>query len=950
MGNFFEDFIFSAKNGHIYLGDYGEWTPEEIIDGSWLKQFRPSPKPSVAPAPKAKPGDTESAKGAQPSPSTPAPEAPPPDPSPEPAVATPAPMPTLDAVIDHGQKAGKSPEEIAEAAKKWRDKARTWGEENFRETDPNKWFAGNRKLDARIRDELAAIQGREATERIATEIRDPGDRQRFAEQYAQSNGDPNVFEEGSPARSLAEILNQEVFQSPKFTLPVGGSGPMPFSTEAGVPLGDFETQIRPEGDLDVVIRVDDEEKGSVRKAITIPEITDEDIEAARKKAEEEATQLRQIERTTNQGLRDDLADEPVQRGYDVGYQANLKLRKEKAERAAETARLKAGQSESRANVLADPGRGRLLLLREQVEEQIKADKDLKKVVGDVALGEDFWRGVQQTHLGARMAVADATGNEEEKTKVRELIGDLSQIYPGSTNLQFRGGAGAFASDASMVLGGMLPTMMVSLGTGGAAAVSGAAVGGLTRTAALSPIGLSAYGNAYATMLNEADALDEIGRREEAAQRRKDARVYALAQAGVEVGTELIFKEEMFRVGGKGFFSKVGAGAGQNTVEELLAATGNAELDREFRDELPKEGQIARETLLGTVVGGLMQVPGGAVEVFLPKPQPGSPAGNATPPPGTSPGATPPPSSAPPPGATPPPSSPPPGTAPPPPATAPPPSSAPPPDTTPSAPPTGTQLTVPGDAALYQIGGRSFAWTRWGWFDRDANKLIDPLAELGLVVQLDEARRRLNSGEQPVSPEVTLSPGETPRILSIDGNRFFMIDPAGRGWLEVFPATGKPSQLVNFALEGSSGVETLRRLQAKVAELRGEIPADPNETPDPPVEPTPPVETPSSESDPAPEIPERPADGTVSSGKPNGAKARFRWRIVSRSDIEAMVVRDIEEAQTRQRKGNVASDEQRERMASGLDPDLVMESPVSSMGAPAVLWVWIRFWATSRGRR
>jgi len=23
---------------------------------------------------------------------------------------------------------------------------------------------------------------------------------------------------------------------------------------------------------------------------------------------------------------------------------------------------------------------------------------------------------------------------------------------------------------------------------------------------------------------------------------------------------------------------------------------------------------------------------------------------------------------------------------------------------------------------------------------------------------------------------------------------------------------------------------------------------------------------------------------------------------------------------------------------------------SSMGAPAVLWVWIRFWATSRGRR
>lgn len=76
-------------------------------------------------------------------------------------------------------------------------------------------------------------------------------------------------------------------------------------------------------------------------------------------------------------------------------------------------------------------------------------------------------------------------------------------------------------------------------------------------------------------------------------------------------------------------------------------------------------------------------------------------------------------------------------------------------------------------------------------------------------------------------------------------------------------------------------------------------------------------------------------GTVSSGQPNGAKARFRYRAVDASSIPQMLARDIGEDQTRQREGNVASSEQVERIATGLDPDFVLDSRRASDGAPVV---------------
>jgi hypothetical protein len=274
---------------------------------------------------------------------------------------------TLEEVVQHGQQSGRSPEEIAGAVKKWRDAARSWGEQSLRETDPKKWFTGNQKLDARIREELVGTQTLAAAERVHRALPDPVMREQFANQFQTAGGDPAKMPE-TGFRSLAETLNREVFQSPAFDLPDARDRAMPLATEAGVILGDFETQSRPEGGLDILIRLDDEKEGSRRKAITIPEVTTGDIEAARLKAEDEAKRHRQSEAEAKAAAEKSEADARSRSPYlwseDI-YNAST-AEAGGLKRESETARLKAEEAEARASSFADPDRGRLVLLRERV--------------------------------------------------------------------------------------------------------------------------------------------------------------------------------------------------------------------------------------------------------------------------------------------------------------------------------------------------------------------------------------------------------------------------------------------------------------------------------------------------------------------------------------------------------------------------------------------------------
>lgn len=525
--------------------------------------------------------------------------------------------PPLEGFIPEGFRRGVPPEEIANAIKQWRDDGRRYGEEKLRESDPQAWFRGNSRIDSDVQKQLAELAKMVATEKVVETVKDEKDRAEFTKKFSESDGDPSVFEEGSDARGLAESLIRDVFLSPAFTLPDSERTKLvPITTEAGSILGDFEAQERPGGDgLDLLIRIDDEEdpSGSKRKAITIPSVTPDDIEAAKKEAEAEASRLRELE------ARSKAAGEEAQVYPSSGSLYTIGS----LQRSAEEAAIRAKEQEDRAEVLSRPSLGKRLLLQERVKEAVQEDPDLAGKIGEVALGEDFWRGVQQTRTGIRMAaldIADLAGAdvEEEKAAMREAIGALQQIYPGSTNLQFNEGIGGFTSEAAAVMGGMAPTLLVSGAAGVGAMASGArglslAAQVTSRAGGLSPIGLSAYGNSYAAMLNEADALEAQGDTAGAEQRRRDARSKAFLDAAIETGSELLFAEETLRLGKGSIVGKIATGAGQNTVEELIAATGQAETDLAYRDRLTSPEEIARAGALGAVVGGVMQGAGGVLE-------------------------------------------------------------------------------------------------------------------------------------------------------------------------------------------------------------------------------------------------------------------------------------------------------------------------------------------------
>lgn len=74
---------------------------------------------------------------------------------------------------------------------------------------------------------------------------------------------------------------------------------------------------------------------------------------------------------------------------------------------------------------------------------------------------------------------------------------------------------------------------------------------------------------------------------------------------------------------------------------------------------------------------------------------------------------------------------------------------------------------------------------------------------------------------------------------------------------------------------------------------------------------------------------------VSSGKPNGSRVEVEYEIVEANEIRPLVVREVGADQTRQRVGNVASNEQIAQIATNPDINLLSDSPTSTVGAPIV---------------
>lgn len=121
---------------------------------------------------------------------------------------------------------------------------------------------------------------------------------------------------------------------------------------------------------------------------------------------------------------------------------------------------------------------------------------------------------------------------------------------------------------------------------------------------------------------------------------------------------------------------------------------------------------------------------------------------------------------------------------------------------------------------------------------------------------------------------------------------------------------------------------------------------PKQTPAPPVAPVVAQQPPEAPPQPAPVFPQAPPQpvapvapakptAIVSSGKPNGSQVEVEYQVVEANEIRPMIVREVGADQTRQRVGNVASNEQIAQIAANPDINLLSDSPTSTVGAPIV---------------
>ena len=208
-------------------------------------------------------------------------------------------------------------------------------------------------------------------------------------------------------------------------------------------------------------------------------------------------------------------------------------------------------------------------------------------------------------------------------------------------------------------------------------------------------------------------------------------------------------------------------------------------------------------------------------------------------------------------------------------------------------------------------------TVWG-----AAQSEDKLRELQFLEQAAQARAneiqaetlKLLRANQPIPPELNAA------FLAASGKALWY-----RGAIEGVKKSGPNYQ------------EALQRGLVK-----------PKETPVPPVaanqpaapvapvqQPQQPVQPPAAPVQQPVQQPGTKVKRVIATGKPNGSRAEVEYEIVEANEVRQSVVREINELQTRQRSGNVSSDEQIAQIATNPDDIFLFDSPVSTVGAPII---------------
>jgi hypothetical protein len=472
---------------------------------------------------------------------------------------------TAKDILDHAEQIGADPLAAAQALQNWRSEVLKEGRKKA--GDDVAWFAGGDKFDREImQPALAAVRAR---------------------------GTMTWDDEEAATYS----------QMPAFYLPATRRIRAPIVV-GGQQVGSFDLRPDPEGVKALVYSFQEDKEGKKPQMVLDLEQPDpEKIQARRQELTRETTAAQaKLDEYRRQGFGSPLGlgTPPDMASTEERRQAGL----------AELEQLNGPNPE-----LAD--------VTSQIARKIQSP-ELRGKFGKMALGEDFWRAITGFWTGSRVTWNDLTNDPGERDEWMAIHRQLPQLIPG-TNRALVGGVGKVASELTETAGGAAQPMLPAL-VGGIPALVGR--GSLTASPALA-------GAARAAGLRAAPSYAELLRG--ASLGAITAQTYggALTEtpgqplragltAATEVGTELIFPEEMlFRRTGQSIGKRVINTLAQNAVEESTAqaAEGNL-IDPLFGLPRGTPGQVLKAGLYGAAIGAPAGVIGGVAERLAPE---GAPA-------------------------------------------------------------------------------------------------------------------------------------------------------------------------------------------------------------------------------------------------------------------------------------------------------------------------------------
>ena len=500
---------------------------------------------------------------------------------------------------------GRSPQETAEALSLYREDVYDSIKEEAGPNVRDAW-AATEGLNADIQEGLDALRDSSILSFVDQKIPDPATQNEFWTQI--KNEQPIDGRFGVTEQDLAGVTNDPTFR-------LKSDSTAPTNVDAGQRRL-FSYQIRPRQNETFEALVSSPERGDMLLSFTDPKPEQIDEMAVK------------LEETRKQNARDVLSID-IQTGADytdLGDEdvETLALQEGPSNLSAEdTAARRDAQRQLRltmAKLAALRGpQGRDFARNELLVERMKQD-DMIDFVGGRGVGDyaqDLAVGLSMFGLGTAQTAAMATGNEDEARGLAQLNQDIQETT-GSFGVEFSGGTLQRSVRGAGVSVGM---MAPALALGPAGRLAGMTAGA-AETAAIGSLAPATFALSYNESMQEANALEQQGRLEEAQKIRNRSSIRAVADTVFELGVERI----------NPFFSQVGAAGWarrlpkqvfqEAIVEEPLTLLAQQEVSNRIVDR-PSDFSSLPETVLSAAIATTgTQAVTGVVSSMLPKtPQP-----------------------------------------------------------------------------------------------------------------------------------------------------------------------------------------------------------------------------------------------------------------------------------------------------------------------------------------